>query len=349
MGYTEEFLERKARRSRYTAETYRKGLGKFAECFNAANSDEVIQQIQGGRLDPYKCLDKFISYLTGQALSPNSIVTYETAASGLMRYADVNLDPRRLRDKVEMPSKVEISIDRIPTREEIRQMLMTADLKTRALIGILATSGFRIGEAARLRVANIDFETGKLTLLSPKTKSRKNRVSFVSMETVQFIREYLRDRGDEKDDWLFVSRDHPEIGHQDAHALYMNIFRVIKTLGLNSKLDPDSKRNQLHPHCLRKYFFSKLIGAGVDRGISEQFMGHKFGLDSAYLQLTDSQLREKWAQAEADFTFLSDIAIVHKVEGQLGELKSKNLELEMELTQLRLAVQMLQTAKKTDQ
>lgn len=78
-------------------------------------------------------------------------------------------------------------------------------------------------------------------------------------------------------------------------------------------------------------------------------MGHKFGLDSAYLQLTDSQLREKWAQAEADFTFLSDIAIVHKVEGQLGELKSKNLELEMELTQLRLAVQMLQTAKKTDQ
>jgi integrase len=62
----------------------------------------------------------------------------------------------------------------------------------------------------------------------------------------------------------------------------------------------------LHPHAFRKYFFTKLIGAGVDRGVHEYLMGHKFGLDNSYLRMTEDHLRQEYLKAKDDFTFLTD-------------------------------------------
>ena len=111
----------------------------------------------------------------------------------------------------------------------------------------------------------------------------------------------------------------------------MEIYRVFKKCNLLGKLDPDSKRNQLHPHCFRKYFFSKMIGSSVDRGIAELFMGHDFALDIAYLHLTDERLREHWRKAEAEFEFLIDRRQIHELEAEMKALTERNLQLEQKL------------------
>jgi hypothetical protein len=58
------------------------------------------------------------------------------------------------------------------------------------------------------------------------------------------------------------------------------------------------------------------LAAGIDRGIVEGFMGHKFGLDSAYLRLSDDQLRELYAKAADSMSFgdMADSSIRARVE-----------------------------------
>jgi integrase len=317
-----EFLERKARRSEATRVTYGKAEVAFARCFGVKSADILVERMKAHELDPYVALDKFVSYLLANASAPKTVLTYVTAIKGLLRYESIPLDSYQLRAKVELPPKVEVSIDRIPTREEIRNILLNSNRKTRALVGLLATSGLRIGEAAALRIGNLELLSNKITLMSSRTKSRRVRVSFITDETAGFIREYLSKRIDSKDQWLFPSDVDPK-QHVSPDALYMDVYRVLRKLGLLSRLDPDSKRNQLHPHSLRKFFFSKLIGVGVDRGIAEFFMGHSYNLDAAYLHMGDEQLQEFYMKAADDFIFLQDRKLDRESKERVDELQNQ--------------------------
>jgi integrase len=329
-----EFLERKARRSEATRQTYAKAEAAFAKCFNADSPDALVQRIKLGELDPYVAIDKFVAWLSANGAAPKTILTYVAAVKGLLRYEDINIDSYRFRSKVELPPKTEISVDRIPTRQEIRQIILNSDVKTRALVALLATSGMRIGEAAELRVGNIDFKECKVTLLSQRTKSRRARTVFITEETAEFLRDYLGPRINKREDWVFLDerRFNRKAG---PDALYMNVYRVLKKLGLKNRLDPDSKRNELHPHSFRKYFFSKLIGAGVDRGVAERLMGHNFGFDNAYLHMDERKLKSEYAKAIDDFTFLTDLKPIRDSERKLEE-RIEVLRAEIQRMQERL-------------
>jgi len=315
-----DFLERKGRRSEATRQTYAKAEASFARCFNADSPDVLVQRIKGGKLDAYSALDKFVAWLTANGAAPKTVLTYVTAVKGLLRYEEISLDAYKFRAKVELPPKMEISVDRIPTREEMRTIVLNSDRKTRALIALLATSGLRIGEAAALRVGNVDFRACKVTLLGQRTKSRKSRTTFITEETAGFLKEYLGPRINKREDWLFLDerRFNRKAG---PDALYMNVYRVLKKLGLKGRLDPDSKRNELHPHSFRKYFFSKMIGAGVDRGVAERLMGHNFGFDNAYLHMDEDRLRKEYLKAIDDFTFLTDRKPTREQEERLQALE----------------------------
>jgi len=326
-----EFLERKARRSEATRQTYAKAEASFARCFKADSPDVVVARIKGGKVDAYAALDKFVAWLTANGSAPKTVLTYVAAVKGLLRYEEISLDAYKFRAKVELPPKTEISIDRIPTREEVRTIILNSDRKTRALIALLATSGLRIGEAAALRVGNVDFKECKIMLLSQRTKSRKARTSFITDEAAGFLREYLGPRINKREDWLFL--DERRFNRRAGpDALYMNVYRVLKKLGLKSRLDPESKRNELHPHSFRKYFFSKMIGAGVDRGVAERLMGHNYGFDNAYLHMDEDRLRKEYMKAIDDFMFLTDRKPAREQEERI-------LSLEKQLADIRRMIQ----------
>jgi integrase/recombinase XerC len=320
-----EYLERKGRRSVRTRTSYVYAMRELASALSFESADGVIAEIKGGRLDPYVALDRYVAYLMGRGLAPKTVLTYVSAVKGLFGSEDIVIDSRILRNKVELPAKMEVSIDRIPTREEIRSMLLNSDKRTRALISLLATSGLRIGEAAALCVGNLELFSNKIVLSSPKSKSRQRRVTFITDETAGFIRDYLGPtRILEKGSWLFQKPGRPE-EHSTTESLYMDVRRILQKTGLLARIEPDSKRNQLHPHSFRKYFFSKLIGAGVDRGIAEHFMGHSFGLDNAYLHLSEDEMKKAYEKVADDFTFLTDRRADKAFSKENEELRS-NLE-----------------------
>jgi hypothetical protein len=85
-----------------------------------------------------------------------------------------------------------------------------------------------------------------------------------------------------------------------------------------TKTEPESKRYAIHPQSFRKYFFSNLLAAGVDRGIVEGFTGHKFGLDSPYLRMTDDQLRGLHAKAHKSMSFVGGAESSLRAYGEVG-------------------------------
>jgi integrase len=204
----------------------------------------------------------------------------------------------------------------------MRSIILNSDRRTRALVALLATSGLRVGEAVSLRIGNLELLNNKVSLMSIRTKTKRPRYTFFTPETAQFLREYLGERVNRKDEWVFPDKMESE-RHTSTDAAYMDVYRVLKKLGLKERLDPDSKRNELHPHSFRKYFFSKLIGAGVDRGIAEFFMGHSFGLDSAYLHIPEESLKTQYTKARDDFTFLQDRKLDHESRKRVEELQAE--------------------------
>jgi len=95
----------------------------FARCFNAKSPD-VVDLIKAHELDAYHALDKFVSCLLANGSEPKTVLTYLTAVKGPLRYEGITLANYQLQAKVELPPKVEVSIDPTPKREEVRSILL---------------------------------------------------------------------------------------------------------------------------------------------------------------------------------------------------------------------------------
>ena len=140
----EEFVESVGRRSEKTADAYQRGLDLFALCHHVSSPDLLVARIKAGKLNQYKLLDKFVSFLSREGYAPKSVWGYVSAVKSFFGYEEVDLDDRKFKKIVRLPTKMEISLDRIPTRQEVRGLLLNTDLRGRALGALLCTSGLRI-------------------------------------------------------------------------------------------------------------------------------------------------------------------------------------------------------------
>jgi len=91
-------------------------------------------------------------------------------------------------------------------QNELRILLLDGNHRTRALTALPATSGLRIGEAAGLRVGNLNLDQEKVTVMALRSKSRSTRIAFISPENAQILRDYIRLEHLTPEDWLFPNQ-----------------------------------------------------------------------------------------------------------------------------------------------
>lgn len=297
-----DYIGKRKIRSVRTAETYATALRMWAKSRNTKSPDDAIQEIRTKGLDPYSVLQDFIGNLHSRKLAPQTILSYVTAVKGFLLDCDFDISPLKLRAKVVMPQQYEVSTDRAPTVDEVRRILLRGNLSTKVAVTMLCSSGLRLGELGSLRVGDIQFgkegEPSKIVLKAARTKTRKSRVTFMTSEAAGLLKEYLGERRKDPDSKVF-----PEGGE----AIYHRIMRAVKAAGLKTKMDSESRRYAIHPHSLRKFFFSNCLSAGLDRGLTEGFMGHVFAQDSAYLRLSDQDLMKEYVKAGDRLTFLTSV------------------------------------------
>jgi integrase len=247
------------------------------------------------------------------ARSPLSARQTFNCVNGFFNYYDRELstkDEKFIRRR--LPKGHVQSIEKDMDTETIRTILQHVDVKGKALILVLASSGMRINEALSLPLDDIDFKAkpAVITIRGENSKNGDNRITFMSEEAKQAVNEWLKVRADyirgaaNKNNGLVKSgRGNLKSGEDDgrlfpfsdqnASMLWNN---ALVKAGLLTH-DKTTNRIQLHYHQLRKFFISQLALI-VSKEIPETLAGHSGYLTDAYRRYTKKQLAEEYLKGQ---------------------------------------------------
>ena len=254
----------------------------------------------------------------------------------------------------------------IPSKDEIIKVLDIADMREKAIILGITSSGLSTKDFVNLRVKDFregyDEETSITVLDLRRAKTKQDFVTFFSEEATKTINEYLRWR----------ERDKPETAHPDIlsgwekHLIdsgedYLICKKYVPSAYLetrNEELRRESESglqtvfrqlsnragiarskgtwNMFRAHKLRSWFYSQLLNNSCPQDVAEVFMGHVSKLGSSggtYYSAIIPKLKESYLQ------FMPYLALLDHVETKVIESGSyKELKAQNEALKERMAV-----------
>lgn len=164
----------------------------------------------------------------------------------------------------------------VPDKELIISIIDSlSNLKHKAQIALLYSSGMRVSELCRLRCR--DIIRSKNCIYISRSKNRSDRYAVLSEKAYQILCAYIRSDypNAKKEDWLFPGQ------HSGKHISEMSVYNTFKkqlaVLGI-----PASGYNL---HSLRHAFGLHLYESGADLMSVKEAMGHKC-LSSTTIYLT---------------------------------------------------------------
>ena len=283
-------------RSENTKKTYLKGILKFMQYKQIQDLDSFIEEVKE-KQNQNEIVKDFAIYLANKNLAPKSVAAW---VSSLKKFFNAN----GLKVDIDIPVRIfNVHEDVLPSKDDLKSILSNVDLRMKVIITMLASSGMRIGELHNLKLGDIDFskEVPAVRIKSVAAKERKSRITFISIEARKFLEEYLNRRkslGEELSESspVIAREDGNQMSYQNIHYLLEKIFRKYsKKIG---------KRYTLHAHCLRKWFKTQLISAGVPAPIVDRLTGHSRYLAKEYELYTEDQLREWYLKGMHAVTIL---------------------------------------------
>ena len=145
--------------------------------------------------------------------------------------------------------------------EEIEKLINSAtQIRNKAIIALLYSSGMRVGELVSLKPEDIYMSTMQVYI--SKGKNHRDRWTILSERALDLLKEYWRSYP-VKREYLFVSLDAP---HEPLKVSGVEIMlrAVGKTAGIEA-----------HPHTLRHSFASHMIEQGVPIHYVQAMLGHR--------------------------------------------------------------------------
>jgi len=315
------FMDRAYRRSKSEKTAESKYVAVAGLCgWQKKPPNAILAEVKEGKTDPIKLLDEFVTYLQGINSAPVTIKNYVSGAKKWLGFSGFKIRNEDFREQVELPRQYAITRDRIPTNQELRDIVMACHKRGQALVTLLSSSGMRIDEALNLKVGDFGFSSipTNISLKAEITKARTGRTAFCSSEATGYLKEYLGERIAEKDAYVFQGRhqgvrsDGTKYKRGDLEnepMSYWNAVTIFKTALKKTGLDEkdENGRATLHIHCLRKFFITRMQVA-VGKEVTEAIVGHAGYLDAAYRRLTDGELAEGYLKGEGSISIFKNPA-----------------------------------------
>lgn len=139
-----------------------------------------------------------------------------------------------------------------------RILLMTRNLKHKALLSLIYSAGLRIGEALALTAADIDSD--RMLIYVRQAKGNKDRYTLLSEKALLLLREYFRVYQPRQ--WLFEGADGGQYSPRSAQLV---LKAAVRAAGI-------AKRVTLHT--LRHSFATHLLEHGTDIRFIQDLLGH---------------------------------------------------------------------------
>lgn len=297
MDYTEH-LEVEGGRSSKTAENYRHYLERFIEFAD----DIVVKDITPELVRKYRLwLNRYANSPTGDELAIITQSYHLIALRGFLGYLSKRNIPSLAPDKIELP-KIHRKQVTFLHFEEIENMLATIpddaseqNLRDRAIIELLFSSGLRVSELTNLNRDHVNTKRREFTV---RGKGQKDRPVFVSHAAAQRVDAYLASRHDALAPlFLSYSRNHSADTSGDYRRLTPR--SVQRLISKYAKLAGITKH--VSPHTMRHSFATDLLMNGADIRSVQSMLGHSsISTTQVYTHVTDSHLREVYEQYHSD-------------------------------------------------
>ncbi|TDA40089.1 MAG: hypothetical protein DSO08_00755 [Candidatus Methanomethylicota archaeon] len=287
--------------------------------------DEALK----GRYDWAGVINDYLDYLIAKEISPKRIRNSFTAIKKWCTLNNIQLDWKSF----ELPSIWKVEEEKLPTKEDLRQILRGADMTEKAIFTILLSSGLRVGTLIKLRLKNLDlnYDCPLITVRPEVTKMRHGYITFMSPEAKQMLMLYLKERemNGEKitPESLVVVREKPRGAPLSLDAVERRWARLLRKA---DKAIKGRKWYLTRVHSLRKYFKSWCSLSGIPGELVERFMGHKTGIAQTYF-LPDiesatnpevvKRILEEYKKALPALTIFGEDEKVKELEKKIEEQK----------------------------
>lgn len=256
-------------------------------------------------------LQRFIVYLRtkyrtdeGTELSTASMHRYWKSIRSFWKWAEVHLHSGRPDRNLPMPRHQNREI--IPyTEDEIKRLLQACDSsaiihkdgkkpyrftiptakRNRAITLVLLDTGLRASELCRVRVQDVNLETGEILIRPWRVGKTRARVVVIGKQTRKALWHYLAERNPDPSEFVFVTEDGKPISRYTLCSLY---DRLGKRAGVSGA----------HPHRFRHTFAIQYLRNGGDVFTLQRLLGHStMEMVKRYLTLAQTDTAEAHRRA----------------------------------------------------
>ncbi len=261
-----------------TLEAYKRDITRFRK-----HIEDAGQSITGfTRAD----IVSYITFLRDCGNQSSTVARHIASIRGLCRF--FLLEGIIREDPVENLStpKGWKKIPRIIGSEEVTDLLNKPEgkalsLRDRAMLEIIYSSGLRASEVINIKMDDINFEAGFITVTGKGSKQRVVPVHELALKTVTDYIETVRPGILRKrtSPYLFIAKGGKPMTRQ-------RLWQLIKTYSAGSSVN-------ISPHTLRHCFASHLLDGGADLRALQKMLGHTdISTTQIYTKVTPERLRK---------------------------------------------------------
>jgi integrase len=213
--------------------------------------------------------------------------------------------------------------------QEIKKMLDIADVKYRAVILTLCSSGMR--REALTQIARRDMEyikEYKLYKIKIYRKTADEQICFTTPEAAEAINLYLKTK---EDDGLLFNFKTPK-----------NLTMVLRQIQIRAGVSqehhnisgekPGQARNAIPAvHGLRKFCITQMARSGIDEERRKILSGHSIGVQKKYVELQDEDLLQDYLKAVNNLTINEENRLKDQVNDLIEQKDDRIAALEKRL------------------
>ncbi|MBI2063186.1 MAG: tyrosine-type recombinase/integrase [Candidatus Yanofskybacteria bacterium] len=283
-----EYLEIEKNRSAKTVENYNHYLVRFINFAKMGRPEEITEEL----IRKYRL---YLNRLNDGGDKPLKKVTQNyhiIALRAFLKYLAKRDIKTVSAEKVELGKQEERQVTFLEP-QELERFLKTpagtalADLRDRAILETLFSTGLRVSELCSLNRTDIDVKRGEFGV---RGKGSKIRVVFLSDTARMALVTYLNKRPD-ADEALFIRIPQNEKleKYEKLRLTPRSIQRIIKKYAIVAGI----VGKRVSPHSLRHSFATDLLRNGADIRSVQAMLGHSsVTTTQIYTHVTDKQLRE---------------------------------------------------------
>jgi integrase len=328
---------RAAIKSDHTRDPYERRLLQFLN-FVGMTPDKLVSISKRNPSHMEKKILSFISLqkkrVSNKEITAATVSNFLKAIRLLLEMNDVNLNWKKIRRI--LPTARRYALDRIPTVEEIREIVDASDIRGKALTFLFLSSGVREGAIEFFQIQDYSviekdgkIEAGRIVVYRGEPEEH---VVFCSPEAVLTLDRYIQHRKEhgEKirlDSPLFRDKFDPVKENNEtkpspmtAPAVRQYYNRLLFSIGVRKE---KKRRHEFSVHSMRKWFKTRCEIGGMKPINVETLLNHSTGISDSYYRPRESEILEEYL-AVVDHLSISTES---KLRGELEEMrKIKNLE-----------------------